>query len=59
MWAEFDPAEYASLPAFRPIPKRSGGFYKPRIAMLTEAQPNARPPRARRARTGGASSRLL
>jgi NAD-dependent deacetylase len=40
LWAEFDPAEYASLPAFRADPAKVWRFYKPRIAMLTEAQPN-------------------
>jgi NAD-dependent deacetylase len=40
LWAEFDPAEYASLPAFRADPEKVWRFYKPRIAMLTEAQPN-------------------
>ena len=41
LWAEFDPAEYASLPAFRADPLKVWRFYKPRIAMLTEAEPNA------------------
>jgi NAD-dependent deacetylase len=41
IWADFDPAEYASLPAFRADPVKVWRFYKPRIAMLTEAQPNA------------------
>jgi NAD-dependent deacetylase len=41
LWAEFDPLEYASLPAFRADPRKVWRFYKPRIAMLTEAQPNA------------------
>src|SRR5256885_7727957 len=41
LWAEFDPAEYASLPAFRADPEKVWRFYKPRIAMLTEAEPNA------------------
>src|SRR3954468_11325284 len=40
IWADFDPAEYASLPAFRAAPPRVWRFYKPRIAMLTEAEPN-------------------
>jgi NAD-dependent deacetylase len=40
LWAEFDPAEYASMPAFRADPVKVWRFYKPRIAMLTEAQPN-------------------
>ncbi len=41
LWAEFDPLEYASLPAFRADPEKVWRFYKPRIAMLTEAKPNA------------------
>jgi NAD-dependent deacetylase len=41
IWAEFDPVEYASLPAFRADPAKVWRFYKPRIAMLTEAEPNA------------------
>jgi NAD-dependent deacetylase len=41
IWAEFDPAEYASLPAFRADPAKVWRFYKPRIAMLTNAEPNA------------------
>jgi NAD-dependent deacetylase len=41
LWAEFDPAEYASLSAFRADPAKVWRFYKPRIAMLSEAMPNA------------------
>src|SRR6266487_1034479 len=41
IWAEFDPAEYASLPAFKVDPAKVWRFYKPRIAMLTDAEPNA------------------
>src|SRR6478609_6012758 len=41
IWAEFDPAEYASLAAFRADPAKVWRFYKPRIAMLSEARPNA------------------
>jgi NAD-dependent deacetylase len=41
IWAEFDPLEFASLPAFRADPEKVWSFYKPRIAMLTEAEPNA------------------
>ncbi|HKA26902.1 MAG TPA: NAD-dependent deacylase [Gaiellaceae bacterium] len=40
IWAEFDPAEYASLPAFKADPGKVWRFYKPRIAMLTGAKPN-------------------
>src|SRR6266496_959286 len=41
IWAEFDPTEYASLPAFRADPTKVWRFYKPRIAMLAKAEPNA------------------
>lgn len=41
IWARYDPLEYASLPAFRADPHKVWSFYKPRIAMLTEAEPNA------------------
>jgi NAD-dependent protein deacetylase/lipoamidase len=41
IWAEFDPLEYASLQAFRADPEKVWSFYKPRIAMLTAAEPNA------------------
>jgi NAD-dependent deacetylase len=41
LWAEFDPLEYASMAAFRADPRKVWRFYKPRIAMLTEAEPNA------------------
>jgi NAD-dependent deacetylase len=41
IWAQFDPAEYASVAAFHADPEKVWRFYKPRIAMLTDAQPNA------------------
>src|SRR3954447_5211574 len=41
IWARFDPAEYASLAAFHSDPRKVWRFYKPRIAMLTDAEPNA------------------
>src|SRR3954467_6436690 len=40
LWAEFDPREYATLEAFRSDPHKVWSFYKPRVAMLTEAEPN-------------------
>jgi NAD-dependent deacetylase len=40
LWARFDPLEYASLEAFRSDPRKVWSFYKPRIAVLTEAEPN-------------------
>ena len=41
IWAEFDPLEYASLRVFRDDPEKVWSFYKPRIGMLTAAEPNA------------------
>jgi NAD-dependent deacetylase len=40
IWAQFDPLEYGSLEAFRGDPLKVWSFYKPRVAMLTEAEPN-------------------
>ena len=40
LWAHIDPMEYASLEAFRRDPRKVWSFYKPRVAMLTEAEPN-------------------
>jgi NAD-dependent protein deacetylase/lipoamidase len=40
LWAEFDPLEYGSIEAFRADPLKVWSFYKPRVAMLTEAEPN-------------------
>jgi NAD-dependent deacetylase len=41
LWAKFDPLEYGSIDAFRADPLKVWSFYKPRVAMLTEAEPNA------------------
>jgi NAD-dependent deacetylase len=41
LWAQFDPLEYGSIEAFRADPLKVWSFYKPRVAMLTEAEPNA------------------
>ena len=41
IWADFDPLEYASLPAFQANPEKVWRFYAPRFAMLTTAEPNA------------------
>src|SRR4029079_11567660 len=41
LWAKFDPLEYGSIEAFRADPRKVWSFYKPRVAMLTEAEPNA------------------
>jgi NAD-dependent deacetylase len=40
LWAQFDPREYATLEAFVSDPHKVWSFYKPRIAVLTEAEPN-------------------
>jgi NAD-dependent deacetylase len=41
LWAKFDPLEYGSIEAFRQDPRKVWSFYKPRVAMLTEAEPNS------------------
>jgi NAD-dependent deacetylase len=40
LWAQFDPLEYGSIEAFRADPRKVWSFYKPRVAMLTDAEPN-------------------
>jgi NAD-dependent deacetylase len=40
LWAQFDPLEYGSIEAFRRDPLKVWSFYKPRVTMLTEAEPN-------------------
>jgi NAD-dependent deacetylase len=40
LWARFDPLEYGSIDVFRSDPLKVWTFYKPRVAMLTEAEPN-------------------
>ena len=40
LWAKFDPLEYGSIEAFGRDPRKVWSFYKPRVAMLTEAAPN-------------------
>jgi NAD-dependent deacetylase len=41
LWAQFDPLEYGSIEAFRRDPLKVWSFYKPRVTMLTGAEPNA------------------
>src|SRR5262245_18953324 len=41
IWATVDPREVASLSAFRSDPERVWTFYRARIELLTEAEPNA------------------
>src|SRR3954470_6537570 len=40
IWSRLDPLEYGSLEAFRRDPRKVWSFYKPRLAMLTDAEPN-------------------
>jgi NAD-dependent deacetylase len=40
LWAQFDPLEYGSIDAFRRDPVKVWSFYRPRFAMLAEAEPN-------------------
>ena len=40
VWAEFDPAEYATIDAFRRDPEKVWRFYGRRFAMLLDAEPN-------------------
>ena len=40
LWAKFDPLEYGSIEAFRRDPLKVWSFYKPRVKMLTKAEPN-------------------
>jgi NAD-dependent deacetylase len=41
IWADVDPFEVASIDAFRRDPERVWGFYRQRLGMLLEAEPNA------------------
>ena len=41
LWAQVDPMEYASVGAFRRDPHKVWSFYRPRVEMLTGAEPNA------------------
>jgi NAD-dependent deacetylase len=41
IWADIDPLEVASLRAFRRNPAHVWGFYRERIGMLRDAEPNA------------------
>ena len=41
IWAEVDPFEVASIQAFRRDPERVWSFYRKRIGMLLDAEPNA------------------
>jgi NAD-dependent deacetylase len=41
LWANVDPLEVASIQAFRRDPERVWGFYRERIHMLRDAEPNA------------------
>lgn len=40
LWASVDPMEYGSIEAFRRDPRKVWSFYRPRVEMLTGAEPN-------------------
>jgi NAD-dependent protein deacetylase/lipoamidase len=40
LWTQFDPLEFGSIEAFRRDPIKVWSFYKPRVSMLTDAEPN-------------------
>jgi NAD-dependent deacetylase len=41
IWAQYDPAEYATIDAFRADPRKVWSFYSRRLRVLVEAEPNA------------------
>jgi NAD-dependent deacetylase len=41
IWAQYDPAEYATIDAFRSDPRKVWSFYSLRLRALIEAEPNA------------------
>jgi NAD-dependent deacetylase len=41
IWAQYDPAEYATIDAFRADPVKVWSFYSRRLRVLVEAEPNA------------------
>ena len=41
IWTQYDPAEYATIAAFRADPRKVWSFYSLRLGVLVEAQPNA------------------
>jgi NAD-dependent deacetylase len=41
IWAQYDPAEYATIEAFRADPRKVWSFYSRRLRVLLEAEPNA------------------
>ena len=41
IWAQYDPAEYATIEAFRADPHKVWSFYSLRLRVLVEAEPNA------------------
>jgi NAD-dependent deacetylase len=41
IWAEYDPADYATIDAFRANPRKVWSFYSMRLRVLVEAEPNA------------------
>jgi NAD-dependent deacetylase len=41
VWARYDPAEYATIDAFRADPRKVWSFYSLRLRILLDAEPNA------------------
>jgi NAD-dependent deacetylase len=41
VWAQYDPAEYATIDAFRADPRKVWSFYSLRLRVLLDAEPNA------------------
>jgi NAD-dependent deacetylase len=41
VWAQYDPAEYATIDAFRADPRKVWSFYSLRLRVLVDAEPNA------------------
>jgi NAD-dependent protein deacetylase/lipoamidase len=41
VWARYDPAEYATIDAFRADPRKVWSFYSLRLRVLLDAEPNA------------------
>ena len=53
LWAQFDPLDYALDRRLPARPRAGLGFYAPRFAMLTTAEPNAAHRRSRSSSSSG------
>ena len=56
IWAQYDPAEYATIEAFRADPVQVWSFYSLRLRVLVEAEPNGGHALARLERAGHVSA---